>query len=201
MYPGDGKQLECVRILAATDPRKVAGSIASLNRKWWKVFKTGAGSPPELTLTRYYPYYFQSWKVTAPKTLGRTVKVALFTGVNGMNRSVGPATEWPVGEELAVPPEEMLSPHTSEAEAEKLSNEYIEKFVARRYRPSKPSSIVRDGFDLIYVPYYVYARESQPLRKAALIEGFTGAIGQVKDVPPIYKSIENAETVKLGEGR
>lgn len=147
-------------------------------------------------MTRYYPYYFQSWKVTAPKTLGRTAKVLLFTGVNGMNRSVGPATEWPAGEELEVDREEVIPPRTTEAEAERLAQEYIEKFVMRRYRPSRTADIVRERFELVYVPYYVYAREGQPPRKATLIEGFTGAVGQVKDVPPVLQSIKGEETVK-----
>ena len=125
----------------------------------------------------------------------------LFTGVNGMNRSVGPATGWPAGEEvevileviLEVIPEEMIPAHTSEAEAEQLAQEYIEKFVMRRYRPSRTAEIVREEFELVYVPYYVYAREGQPLRKAALIEGFTGAVGKIKDVPPVLRSV-------VGEG-
>jgi hypothetical protein len=158
-------------------------------------------APPELTMTRYYPYYFQSWKVTAPKTFGRTAKVLLYTGVNGMNRSVGPATEWPVGEELEADPEEIIPAHTSQAAAEELSREYIKKFVRRRYRPSKPSNIEREGFELVYVPYYVYAREGQPLRKAALIEGFTGAVGQVKDVPPVLQSVLEERTLDVVEGR
>ncbi|CAN5697067.1 hypothetical protein BH24ACT22_BH24ACT22_11940 [soil metagenome] len=189
-----------MRILSAGDSRKIAGSVASLNRKWWMVWGKSY-APPVLAMTRYYPYYFQSWKVTAPKTLGRTAKVLLFTGVNGMNRSVGPATEWPVGEELEVDPEEVIPAHTLQAEAEELSREYIEKFVRRRYRPSKPSNIEREGFELVYVPYYVYAREGRPLQKAALIEGFTGAVGRVKDVPPVLQSILEERTVDVVEGR
>lgn len=189
-----------MRILVASDSRKVASSVASLKRKWWMVWRRDY-VPPELSITRYYPYYFQSWKVIAPKTLGRAAKVLLFTGVNGMNRSVGPATGWPAGEELEVAREEAIPPRTSEAEAEQLAQEYIEKFVMRRYRPSKPSNIVREEFGLIYVPYYVYASEGQPLRKAALVEGFTGAVGQVKDVPPVLQSITDKEVVNVGEER
>ncbi|MGB3634664.1 MAG: hypothetical protein WA982_11535 [Rubrobacteraceae bacterium] len=189
-----------MKLLAVGGSDKVAESVASLNQKWWTVWRSGYG-PPEHSMTRYYPYYFQSWKVAAPKTLGRVAKVILFTGVNGMNRSVGPATEWPVGEEMEVDPEEVIPPHTSEAEAEQLSQEYIEKFVRRRYRPIRTSSIVREGFELIYVPYYVYAKEGQPLKKAILIEGLTGAVGQVRDVPPVLRSIVDRETVTVGEER
>ena len=190
-----------MRILAARDSREVANSVASLNRKWWSVWGKDH-PPPELTTTRYYPYYFQSWRVTAPKTLGRTAKVLLFTGVNGMNRSVGPATGWPVGEELEAGAEEVIPAYTSQAEAEELSQEYIEKFVRRRYRPSKPSNIKREGFELVYVPYYVYARKGQPLQKAALVEGLTGAVGRVKDVPPVLQSIvEERTVVDTAEGR
>lgn len=53
----------------------------------------------------------------------------------------------------------------------------------------------------MYVPYYVYAREGRPLRKAALVEGFTGAVGQVKDVPPVFQSIVEERTVDVVEGR
>ena len=188
-----------VRISAAGNSHEVTSSVASLGRKWWTIGRKS--SPPELLATFYYPYYFQSWKVTAPKTLGRTARVMLFTGVNGMSRSVGPATGWPSVGEIEADEEAVIPPHTSEAEAEQLAQEYIEKFVRRRYRPSKPSDIVREGFDLVYVPYYVYAREGQPLRKAVLIEGFTGAVGQVKDVPPVLRSIENKETANVVEGR
>lgn len=178
-----------VKVLVASDSDKVAGGVASLDRKWWPVRR--GRSSPELVLTRYYPYYFQSWKVTAPKTFGREAKVILFTGVNGMSRSVGPATGWPAAEEMEVDRGEVIPPYTPEAEAEQLSQEYIEKFVRRRYRPSKSPNIVRERCDLVYVPYYVYARDGQPLKKAALVEGFTGAIGKVKDVPPVLQSIES----------
>ncbi|MGF1471815.1 MAG: hypothetical protein ACFB50_08760 [Rubrobacteraceae bacterium] len=114
-----------------------------------------------------------------------------------MNRSVGPATGWPGGEELEVDREEVITPCTPEAEAEQLAQEYIEKFVTRRYRPSRPSDIVREKFELIYVPYYVYARAGHPLQKAALIEGFTGDVGRVRDVPPVLRSITDEEIVNL----
>lgn len=182
-------------ILIASDPRKAASSASSLNVKWWRPWKKTC-TPPELTTTRYYPYYFQSWKVTAPKTLGRIAKVLLFTGVNGMNRSVGPATEWPVEQELDISEDEVISPYTSAVEAEYMAQEYIEKFVMRRYRPSQPPHIQRTQFELIYVPYYIYAREGQPLRKAALVEGFTGAIGKVKDVAPVLQAVTTEKAVK-----
>ncbi len=190
LYSCPDASVEFVRISVAGDSDKVAGGVDSLTRKWWR-FGKKYYPPPELVATRFYPYYFQSWKVTAPKTFGRMVKVTLFTGVNGMSRSVGPATRWPSGEEIAVDREEVIPPHTSETEAEQLSREYTEKFVRRRYRPSRTTDIVREKFELVYVPYYVYAREGQSLRKAALIEGFTGAIGRVEDVPPVLQSVEN----------
>lgn len=152
-------------------------------------------------MTRYYPYYFQSWKVAVPKTLGRMAKVILFTGVNGMNRSVGPATGWPAGEDLEVSREELIAPSTSSAEAECLAQEYIEKFVVHRYRPTRPPTIVRERCELIYVPYYVYARGGLPLQKATLIEGFTGAVGKVKDVPPVLHSVCNGTVANVGKGR
>lgn len=190
-----------MRIPVARDSRKVASAVASLKRsKQWSLRRKGSG-PLELVATRYYPYYFQSWKVVAQKTLGRTAKVLLFTGVNGMNRSVGPATGWPFGEELEVERDELIAPHTPESEAEELSQEYIEKFVRRRYRPSRTPGIVREKFELIFVPYYVYGQDGQPLRKATLVEGFTGDMGQVKDVPPVLRSIVGKETVNAEEER
>jgi hypothetical protein len=153
-------------------------------------------------LTYYYPYYFQSWKATIPKTLGRTMKMRLFTGVDGTNRSVGPATEWPVGREMAVKAEEVIPSRTSEAEAERLSYEYVKEHVARRYRPSKPPTIEKEEFKTFHVPYYVYAREGQPLHKAELVEGFTGSRGWVKDVPAIYEMVrEDTTFTGVGEGR
>lgn len=187
-----------MKISVASDSRRVADSAASLSGGWWSILRRRHASP-ELAVTRYYPYYFQCWKVTAPKTLGRTAKVLLSTGVNGMNRSVGPATEWPIGEELKVRKAEVISPHTGVAEAEQLAREYIEKFVVRRYRPSQTPEIVRERFKLVYVPYYVYAREGQPLRKATLVEGFTGDVGRVKDVPPVLQSITRQETANVGK--
>ena len=187
-----------VKVPVVGDSHEVTGSVASLNRRWWSIGRRNY-SPPELVATRYYPYYFQCWKVTAPKTLGRTARMILFTGVNGMNRSVGSATGWPAGEEMEVGPEEVIPPHTSETEAERLAQEYIEKFVMRRYRPSKTADIVREGFELVYVPYYVYAREGHPLRKAALVEGFTGAVGRIKDVPPVLRSVVGEGVVSKGK--
>lgn len=147
--------------------------------------RTVSGNP----LVFYYPYYFQAWTVRAPKSFGREVRVRLFTGVNGMNRSTSPATEWPAEEERVVPEKEVIFPATSEDEAEELSGGYIEKFVARRYRPSGTPEITRERSALIHVPYYVYARDGQPLRKARLVEGFTGAVGRVRDVPPVLEAV------------
>ncbi|MGH3086833.1 MAG: hypothetical protein ACRDSJ_05880 [Rubrobacteraceae bacterium] len=113
----------------------------------------------------------------------------LFTGVNGMSRSVGPATEWPVGREMAVETEEVMPCRTSEAEAERLSYEYVKEHVARRYRPSRPPNIEKEEVEIFYVPYYVYARENQPLHGADIIEGFTGSRGRVKDVPAIHEAV------------
>lgn len=181
-----------LRVLVASDPGKVASAAASLNRKRWEMWKRVSESP-KLTVIRYYPYHFQSWKVTAPKTLGRTAKVLLLTGVNGMSRSVGPASEWPIERELQVEQGEIMSPQTSEEEATQLAREYVEKLVMRRYRPSQPPRIRVEQSKLIYVPYYVYARKGEPLRKAVLIEGFTGAVGKVKDVTPVLQTIASGE--------
>lgn len=198
-----GASGEAVRIFVARDSRKVPGIVDSLDREWWGAWRRGCGEP-ELRITRYYPYYFQSWKITAPKTFGRMVRVILYTGVNGMNRSVGPATEWPAGEEREVGRGEIISPQTPWKEAGQLSQEYIEKFVMRRYRPSRSADIQQEAFSLIYVPYYVYAKRGQLLKKAALIEASTGALGRVKDVSPVLQSIANNEiegTVSGSEGR
>lgn len=113
-----------------------------------------------------------------------------------MNRSVGPATGWPVEQELEASEDEVIFPHTSEVEAEYMAQEHIEKFVMRRYRPSQPPHIERTQFELIYVPYYIYAKEGQPLRKAALVEGFTGARGKVKDVAPVLQAVATEKAVK-----
>lgn len=198
--PGYRPEKRLVKVPVTGDSHEVTRSVASLNRRWWSIGRRNY-SPPELVATRYYPYYFQSWKVTAPKTLGRTARMILFTGVNGMNRSVGPATGWPAGEEVEVVAEEVIPAHTSEAEAEQLAQEYIEKFVMRRYRPSRTAEIVREEFELVYVPYYVYAREGQPLQRAALIEGFTGAVGRIKDVPAVLRSVVGEGVANKGKVR
>lgn len=130
------------------------------------------------------------------------MKTRLLTGVDGASRSVGPATEWPVGREMAVKAEEVIPSRTSEAEAEQLSYEYIREHVARRYRPSKPPTIEKEEFETFYVPYYVYAREDQPLYEAGVVEGFTGSRGRVRDVPAIYETVrEGTAFTGIGEGR
>lgn len=198
---GADREQDSIQILVAKDSPKTEKTIASLARKGWWFLPGVTRSVPQLTLTYYYPYYFQSWKATIPKTMGRTMKIRLLTGVDGMSRSVGPATEWPDGEEINVEAEEVILPHTSESEAEQLSEEYVKKFVTRRYRPIKPPTIEREDFTMFYVPYYVYAREGQPLHKSALIEGFTGARGRVKDIPVIREALASGEVVtRLGKG-
>ncbi len=160
----------------------------------------GARQAPRSIVTIYYPYYFQSWRVTAPKSLGRTVRIWLLTGVNGMTRSTGPADDWPSVEERELGDGEVITPRTSEAEAGELGREYAEKYVSRRYRPAKPPTIEADRFSLIYIPYYVYVREGQPLHKAALVEGFTGALGRVKDVPEIRAALTGGGAT-VGDGK
>lgn len=177
------------RILVAEDSPAVNKRMASLSRRGWLSSLLGSREAPRRTLTVYYPYYFQSWRVTVPKSLGRTARVRLVTGVNGMSRSTGPADDWPSLREKDFGDHRVISPLTSEAEAGELAREYVDKFVARRYRPARPPTVEREKFALIYVPYYVCAREGQPLHKAALVEGFTGALGRVKDVPEIRAAL------------
>ena len=198
-YVTGGASAGSAKVFSAHDSNKVPGVIDSLDRKWWRAWRRGRDASG-FRITRYYPYYFQAWKITAPKTFGRTVRVLLFTGVNGMSRSVGPATGWPDGEEREVSQAEIIPPQTSWAEAEQLSREYIEKFVMRRYRPVRSAGIVQENFGLVYVPYYVYAREGQPLKKASLIEASTGALGRVRDVPPILQSIVGQEIESAANG-
>ena len=174
-----------MKILVAGDSTEKVKSQAMSARRWWSRNEEVSESP----LVFYYPYYFQAWKVRVPKSLGREVRVRLFTGVNGMNRSTSPATEWPAEEERSVLGEEVIPPTTSGDEAEELSGEYIEKFVARRYRPSGMPEITRERSALIYIPYYVYAQKGRPLHKARLVEGFTGAVGKVRDVPPVLEAV------------
>lgn len=121
--------------------------------------------------------------------LGRMARVRLVTRVNGMSRSTGPANYWPSIGEKNFGDQRVISPLTSEAEAGELAREYVDKFVARRYRPARAPTVEREKFALIYVLYYVCARESRPLHKAALVEGFTGALGRVKDVPEIRAAL------------
>lgn len=189
-----------MRVKVAENSPKVEKSVASLSRRGWFNLFLGARQVPHHAVTMYYPYYFQSWRVTAPKSLGRTVKVWLITGVNGMNRSTGPADDWPSVEERELGDGEVILPCTSEVEAGDLAREYAEKYVSRRYRPSKWPTIEVERFSLIYVPYYVYAREHQPLHKAALVEGFTGALGRVKDVPEIRAALTDG-SVTVGDGK
>jgi len=183
-----------VQILVAENSPKTEKSVASLSRKRWGSLPRVARGAPRLVLTYYYPYYFQSWKVTIPKTLGRTMKIRLLTGVDGTSRSVGPATDWPVGREMVVKAEEVIPSRTSEAEVEQVSYEYIREHVARRYRPSKPPTIEKEEFETFYVPYYVYAKENQPLYEAGVVEGFTGSRGRVRDIPAIYETVRGATT-------
>ncbi len=191
-----------MQILVAEDYLKTEKSVASLSRKRWGFLPGVARSAPRLVLTYYYPYYFQSWKATIPKTLGRTMKMRLLTGVDGASRSVGPATDWPVGREMDVKAEEVIPSRTPEAEAEQLSYEYVKEHVARRYRPSKPPTIEMEESKTFYVPYYVYARENRSLHKAELVEGFTGSRGRVRDVPAIYETVREGTTFTgVGEGR
>lgn len=192
---------ENVRILVANDSPKVEKSIASLSKRGWLSWLRRTGGVPRHHLTVYYPYYFRSWRATIPKSLGRTMKVRLITGVNGMRRSTSPADGWPVEEEIDLAAGQVIRPRTSESEAEELTREYIERFVFRRYRPSKPPKLEEERFALIYVPYYVYAMEGQPLRKAALVEGFTGAVGRVKDVPEISELVTGRNAASAGKGR
>lgn len=191
-----------MRILVAEDSSKTEKRVAALSRERWGFLPRVARSAPRLTVTYYYPYYFKSWKVTIPKTLGRSMRMRLFTGVDGTNRSVGPATEWPVGREMAVKAGEVIPSQASEAEAEQLSYEYVKELVARRYRPSKPPTIEGEELETFYVPYYVYAKENQPLHKAELVEGFTGSRGRARDVPAIYEAArEGTAFTGVGEGR
>ena len=183
-----------MQILVAGDSLKTEKSVASLSRERWGFLPGVAPGAPRLVLTLYYPYHFQSWKTTIPKTLGRTMKMRLLTGVDGLSRSVGPAMDWPVGREMAVRAEEVIPSRTSEAEAEQLSYEYIREHVARRYRPSRPPTIEKEELETFYVPYYVYAREDRPLHEAELVEGFTGSRGRARDVPAIYEALKEGTT-------
>ena len=191
-----------MQILVAEDSLKTEKSVASLSRERWGFLPGVARDAPRLVLTLYYPYHFQSWRATIPKTFGRTMKMRLFTGVDGTSRSVGPAMDWPVGREMAVRTEEVIPSRTSGAEAEQLSYEYIRDHVARRYRPSKPPTIEKEEFETFYVPYYVYARENRPLHEAELVEGFTGSRGRARDVPAIYEALKEGTTfTDVEEGR
>lgn len=191
-----------MQILVAEDSLKTEKSVASLFRKGWRFLPGLARGTPQLTLTYYYPYYFQSWKATIPKTLARTMKMRLFTGVDGTNRAVGLATEWPVRRQRVVKAEEVIPSQASEAEVEQFSQEYIKEYVTRRYRPSEPPTIQREKSEMVYVAYYVYVKENQPLYKADLVEGLTGSRGRVKDVPTIYETVREGEMFTgVGEGR
>jgi hypothetical protein len=196
---GDSDKGE-TRILLAENSPAVNRRIASLTRGGWLNSLLVIREAPRHTLTVYYPYYFQSWRVTAPKNLGRIARTRLITGVNGMSRSTGPADDWPAAGEEDPEDRRVISPRTSEAEAGELAREYVDKFVARRYRPVRSPTVELEKFALIYVPYYVYAREDQPLHRAALVEGFTGALGRVKDVPEIRAALTSASATNRRAG-
>ncbi len=117
-----------------------------------------------------------------------------------MSRSTGPAEGWPSEEEVDLREEEVIRPRTSEAEAAELMQEYLVKFVARRYRPTRSPELESERFALIYVPYYVYARAGKPIHEAALVEGLTATTGKVKDVPEIFEAVASAKPVTaIGE--
>jgi hypothetical protein len=177
-----------VRALVAEDSPEVDRAVDSLSRGGWVSSWLGKHEVPRLVLTVYYPYYFHSWKVVVSRSFGRTTMVRLFTGVNGMSRSTGPTEDWPVVVERDLEGERVIPPRTSGAEAGELAREYAEKFVYRRYRPARLPVIEEEDALLIYVPYYVYAKTGQRPDKAALVEGFTGSVGRVRDVPEVLEA-------------
>lgn len=152
--------------------------------------------------TFYHPYYFQSWKVTVPKTLGRILRVRLCTGVNAVTLSVGPASGLPGYAESEISAATVIEPRAATDEAARLGLEYMKTLVGRRYRPAKPPTIEREACELLYVPYYAYSGGDTSLARAVLVEGLTGSRGWAKDVPAIYEKFEMCtKPVGTGKGR
>lgn len=139
--------------------------------------------------TFYYPYYFQSWRVTVPKSLGRTLRARLLTGVNALTLSVGPASEFPDFAGGEVPAGTVLEPRAPAEEATRLGLEYVKSLAGGRYRPARPPTIEQETCELLYVPYYVYLQQGASPPRAVLVEGLTGSRGRVRDVPAIYEAL------------
>lgn len=154
--------------------------------------RLGIGGGRLFEETFHHPYYFQSWKVTVPKTLGRVLQARLFTGVNAVTLSVGPASEFPGFTEIQVPAETALAPRAADEEATRLGLEYMRSLVGQRYRPARPPTIEQEACELLYVPYYAYFRGDAPPARAVLVEGLTGSRGRVGDVPAIHEAFEAA---------
>lgn len=189
------------RILVTENSPKVERSMKYVHGGRGILSRLRIGGERRLRETFYHPYYFQSWKVTVPKTLGRTLRAKLFTGVNAVTLSVGPATEFPRYAESYVAAETVLGTRAAADEAARLGLEYIKTLIGQRYRPARPPTVEQEACELLYVPYYAYAGESTPPGKAVLIEGLTGSLGRVEDVPAIYETFRAGRTpVSAGEG-
>lgn len=189
------------RILVTEDSSKTEQSMRSVRGGCSILSRLGIGSERRFKETFHHPYYFQSWRVTVPKTLGRTLRARLFTGVNAVTLSVGPATEFPRYAESEVAVETVLGPRAAADESARLGLEYMKTLIGRRYRPIRPPTIEQEVCKLLYVPYYAYAGEGTPPGKVVLIEGLTGSRGRVEDVPAIYETFRASKVpVGIGEG-
>ena len=62
------RERDSMQILVAEDSLKTEKSVASLSRERWGFLPGVARDAPRLVLTLYYPYHFQSWRATIPKT-------------------------------------------------------------------------------------------------------------------------------------
>ena len=117
----------------------------------------------------------------------------LLTGLNGVTRTVGPASELPETEEVGACEGVVVPSEVSGIEAYRLSREHVEHFVMRRYRPGGPPSIAQESLCLIHVPYRVYDSGGRWPEEALLVEGLTGARGRVKAIPGIGRALTLAD--------
>lgn len=195
---GDGA-MSSTSILVTDDSPRVERS-KSLVESGGFLSRLGFGRERSSRGTFYHPYYFQSWKVTVPKTLGRILRVRLCTGVNAVTLSVGPASGLPGYAESEVSAATMIESRAATDEAARLALEYMKTLVGRRYRPARPPTIEREACELLYVPYYAYTGEGTLPGKEVLVEGLTGSRGRVEDVPAIHETFEGCRT-PAGDGK
>lgn len=150
----------------------------------------GAQSKPLRYVELLHPYYFHSWRLVVPRSFGREVRLKIMTGVNGMSQATGTCETVPEASHQKIRRDQLLRASTSRERAEELAREYLDWLAHRRYRAVRRPRLEQDTSELLYVPYYVYARDRDPTYRATVVEGLTGAVGRVRDMPYLKDAVE-----------